>query len=267
MVGPLVRGVLRSIAGRDRPVWRLLRSPALRFRVFHDPLDCLIYALLVSLPRVRFLQIGANDGRTGDRLWSFRRYPSWSGVLVEPQEAAFHRLAMNYRRWPGRFDLVNVAVAATPGVRPFYHLAEGEEIPGHFDQLGSLDEALVDRHRRRLSLPDALPIEVTEIRCVTLADLLDHSGVVNVVAIDAEGSDAAIVAQLDLAADRPEVLAYEHIHLTGENRAATTGGLEASGYATLSAGPDTVAVAREGLQRLPRLAEAWAVILAAGGRV
>ena len=259
-VRPVVRSALRPLLGRERPLWRFVRSPALRFAAFRDPLDCLIHALLISLPRVRFLQIGANDGRTGDRLWTFRRFPAWSGTLVEPHGAVFQRLAANYGPWPERFHLVNAAVASTPGVRPFYHLGEGQNLPGHTDQLGSLDESLLDRHRRELGLGDGRPLGVSEVLCVTLPDLLEQSGAVNLVVVDAEGSDAAILARMDLATHRPEVVAYEHVHLTEEDREATAARLEAGGYALFLARHDTLGVSREGLRRLPRLARAWAVI-------
>src|SRR5262245_16387369 len=94
--------VLKRIAGRDQPVWRALPFPKLRHALFRDDLDTVIHGLIASQSRVRFIQIGSNDGIFCDPLWTFRRYPNWFGILVEPVEPLFRMLAANYAPWARR---------------------------------------------------------------------------------------------------------------------------------------------------------------------
>src|SRR3954468_10330611 len=49
---------------------------------------------------VAFLQIGANDGVTGDPIRAFVTRYGWHGVCLEPQPEAFARLQATYRDQP-----------------------------------------------------------------------------------------------------------------------------------------------------------------------
>jgi FkbM family methyltransferase len=264
-----LRAALRPLAGREQGIWRRLRSPALRYLAFSDALDCLLYGLLISLPRVRFLQIGANDGRTDDPLWTFRRYPHWSGILVEPADGPFRRLSANYAPWSGRFTLVKAAVGAASRLLPLYHFPAGPGVPAHLDQVASLDEALVLHHRSRLAMPAEVPVTNSQVRCVTFAELCHAHDLaaLNVLVIDAEGSDAAILAQVDLTWLRPELLLFEHVHLSDDLRATMLRRLGAAGYETFAVGHDTLGVAAEALQRLPLLRRAWRLVRRPPARV
>ena len=100
-----LRSALRPLAGRERTVWRLLRAPRLRYWFFRDPLDVLIYSVLMSEPDVHVISVGSNDGRQNDPIWTFRFYRSLRGLLVEPFGPAFRRLESNYAPWGERFTL------------------------------------------------------------------------------------------------------------------------------------------------------------------
>ena len=49
-----------------------------------------------SQDKVRFIQVGANDGVFGDPLREFIKSFGWEGILVEPQPDVFHHLLDNY---------------------------------------------------------------------------------------------------------------------------------------------------------------------------
>jgi FkbM family methyltransferase len=258
----LLRAAVRPVLGRDRPIWRTLRSPRLRYVAFGNPVDAVIYSLLISLPRVRFIQIGSCDGQTNDPLWTFREYPNWSGVLVEPFEPVFRRLEKSYEEWRDRFTLVNVAVGPERGMKPFYHLRETDPPSDHHDQLGSMDDALVRRHASHFSLADEGAVVVSQVRCVTLADLCDAHEIatLDVVHIDAEGSDAVIIEQFDFERYDPTVVLYEQVHLSQDEKDAALGRLSAYGYEAVSLGTDALAVRRAEVDRLPALRTAWRMV-------
>ena len=77
-----LRSMLRPVLGRERTIWRALPWPRPRHRLFRDDIDCVIFALLVSLRHVFFIQIGSHDGRTGDPVWTFRRHPHLSPIAL-----------------------------------------------------------------------------------------------------------------------------------------------------------------------------------------
>lgn len=256
-----IRRVARTVVGRDRWVWRTLASPRLRWSAFHDPADLLVYALLLSLPRVRFIQIGSNDGRTNDPLWSFRNYPHWRGVLVEPDPAAYAHLVRNYRGRGDRFVPVNAAIGEVSGSIPFHHLARDDRAGGHWSQLGSLDRALVERHAEMAGAPGE-PVVSTRVRSLSFDDLCRELqiGEFDLLHVDAEGSDAVVLAQVELRTRKPAVVVYEHVHLTPEERAACRRRLLEGGYRVVSAVMDTMAVEEVSLRRLRRLRTAWDLV-------
>jgi FkbM family methyltransferase len=257
----LVRRMVRPLLGREARVWRWLPSPRVRRLCFADPIDCVIHALLVSKRRVRFIQIGSNDGRTNDPLWTFRRYTSWSGLLVEPLESAFARLSRNYAPWKDRFTLVRAAIAPESGPRLFHHFLETKELRADHDQLGSLDPEHVRRHSRRLG-PESPTVVASEVQGLTFRNLLDMHGVdtPDLLHIDAEGADDAILRQVALEHDPPAVLLYEHVNLGMERSAALRARLDAAGYDTLEVGADTLAVSGKALMTLPALRAAWRLV-------
>lgn len=259
--------LLRPVAGRDRVVWRALRAPRLRYAVFRNRIDCIIYGLLVSRPLVFFIQIGSNDGRTGDWLWTFRRHRSWSGILVEPVEAVFGRLQENYAPWETRFRFERSAVGKENGSRPFYcvEAAEGSTLGG--DQLGSLDEQLVRRHAQQV-LGEGARVMETTVNCVTLRELCRKHDVrsLDLLAIDAEGVDYQILQQLDWDQYSPSLVLYEHVHLSPADRRCALALLARMGYQVASIGGDTIAVRQKALSAMPLLRKAWKIVLASADR-
>jgi FkbM family methyltransferase len=196
---------------------------------------------------VCFAQIGSNDGVRGDPL---RRLvlanPEWTGVFAEPVPELFARLRSNYPD-ARRLRFQQVAVAAKTGRRSLFTVsahasrALGGRLPSWYDQLGSFDaEHLVAHLGKRIR-----PFLVAhDVECVSLAELLARSGLgpVDLLHVDAEGSDHEILAQLDLAAHPPSVVLFEHAHLRPEARRALAERLRSAGYRLSRHGGDTLAL-------------------------
>ncbi len=251
-----LRRLIRPILGRESPAWRWIPWPPARFACFRDPVDCVIHALLASRRAVGFIQVGAHDGVIHDPLWSFRRYPNWSGVLVEPAPGPCARLRENYRPWGDRFRIEEAAVDAHPGSRGFHEFVV-EDGRGDLDQLGSLSPAHLERHA-----PPGASVSTRTVRCVTLAELGVAHGVSvpDVVVVDAEGHDGRILDTLDLTGAAPAVILYEDVHLEPEERIASKERLEGHGYRTLGIGADTLAVCGAVLGANATLRRAWSVV-------
>jgi hypothetical protein len=70
-----------------------------------------------------FVQIGSNDGVSGDPLHAYIKRFGWQGVLVEPLLHLYRELMHAYAGIPGiRFE--NAAIAERSGARAFYYLRD-----------------------------------------------------------------------------------------------------------------------------------------------
>lgn len=168
------------------------------------------------------VQIGANDGKTGDPLHELvLAHRDWSALFVEPVPFLFERLKQNYGA-DARFRFEHAAIAEASGAMDFYYLpAEAKkaapDLPPYFDQLGSFNKAHIFAH-----FPGIAEELIASIRVptLTLPELLAKHRIerLDLLAIDTEGHDWAILKQLDLAATQPGVILLEHAHLRFEER-------------------------------------------------
>jgi len=188
----------------------------------HHPRS-LVRQILGGKDRVQVVQIGSNDGHSGDPIRPLLiRHPSWKALLVEPVRYVFEHLCRIYGNNP-RFKFENIAIAETTGSRPFYYVAAAARqhfpyLPGWFDQLGSFDREHIMRH---FDSKLASFIVAENVPTVSLATLLERNGIgsIDLLHIDAEGSDWMILRQLDFARYDPKIVWFEHRHLSESDKA------------------------------------------------
>src|SRR5580658_9569628 len=98
-----------------------------------------------------FIQIGSNDGRSGDPIYQYVKQFKWTGILVEPVPHVFKRLRQTYRQMEGLF-FVNAAVDVEDGYRTFYRIEENYEagIPIWYTQIGSFKKELILKHKHSI---------------------------------------------------------------------------------------------------------------------
>jgi FkbM family methyltransferase len=163
-----------------------------------------------------FVQIGAYDGRESDPIHASIRRHHWKGVLVEPQPDAFERLKRNYEGCPGLI-FENVAIADRKCSRPFYKLKDSHARLFHADH-GTLSSFSAEHILKHLSEPvDAgQALDAIQIPCIALSDLLDRHGVekIDLLQIDAEGYDFEIIKTVPFDKVSPQIIHFEHAHLT-----------------------------------------------------
>jgi FkbM family methyltransferase len=219
----------------------------------------LIRAFADANPSAFFVEIGSNDGEQHDHLRPFILGRDWNGIMVEPVPYVFERLRANYGH-VDRVALENVAIGPRDGTLPFYHLVDATEderrdLPDWYDGIGSFSRDAVLSHRR--DIPDVdRRIVAADVQVVTFESLCDRHGAdrVDLLLIDTEGYDWEIIRAIDLTARPPQLLVYEHYHLTPDDRAACAEHVRAAGYRTLEEGFDTFCV-RDGVDE--RLARAF----------
>jgi FkbM family methyltransferase len=233
---------LKSIAAK------LERHPtAYRFaRSIYTKLVATEYGYLSSFARAQrdvfFLQIGAHDGKANDKLYDFVRKYHWRGVLVEPVPYLFDRLVNNYR---GLHNLAfeNKAVAERNGRRTFYWLRQTEDaLPYWYDQIGSLHEQIILSHRD--DIPNIEDYIVAEpVDCITFETLVETHAIsrIDVILIDAEGSDLHVLQQIDFYRFSPKLVIYEHKHLSAADKQTARQLLKARGYSIYTGDMNDVA--------------------------
>lgn len=190
-----------------------------------------------------FVQIGSNDGVTGDPIHDLiRANPQWRGLFIEPLAEPFARLTESYR---GREGLMfeQVAIADKEGARPFYFVpreaGEGRSLPVRFDQMGSFNREHIVKHGAAL---DPLIVETT-IRCRPLRSVLFAYSVphVDFIHIDTEGYDYEILKQIDFKGFGVRLVLYENVHLSKIDADNAETLLRASGFEIINCGFDTLA--------------------------
>ena len=208
------------------------------------------FELLLRLQRLRssspfnFVQVGAQDGVTGDKIYEHVVAESWEGILVEPRGAMFARLKENYEGRAG-LAFVQCAISGRAGSEVLFALdPEDRELPAWAHGLGSFDLEVLLKHEDQL--PGIRERVVTEaVSCRTWGELFSEFPLpkVDLLQIDVEGRDFELLRLFPFRRTRPGLVRYEHKHLSPEDRVAAEALLVGLGYAPLIGPQDTVAFA------------------------
>ena len=179
-----------------------------------------------------FVQIGSNDGITGDNLYNLVTKFGWRGVLVEPVPYIFKKLKENYK---GNKGLIfeNVAIAQKNGYKNFYRVKKNNNPanPIWYDHISSFEKEVVLKHKSRIpSFEKYFTRE--KIKTITLKRLLSRNKVkkIDLLNIDTEGYDFQIIKRIDFEKIKPKMVLYEHIHLSEKDKKACAKLLKKNGY-------------------------------------
>ena len=183
-----------------------------------------------TFPEASVVQIGANDGFSGDPLARWFEVTRWGGLLVEPIPHLAEALA---RRHAGRpwIAVERAAIAETDGEVTLYRVADAPGAPAWYQQLASLDRAVLLKHQG--AIPDLESRVIAEaVPALTIPSLLARHRIarIDLLVIDAEGLDGRILRQFDFTRFRPWLIMFEHQHLESADKAATLAMLRRHGY-------------------------------------
>ncbi|HUL50045.1 MAG TPA: FkbM family methyltransferase [Gemmatimonadales bacterium] len=183
-------------------------------------LELAIAYALAQRRELTVIQVGAFTGGSADPLRALVRKYHLQGIVVEPEPRAFAVLTQVYADTP-HMKPVNVAVAESEGVRTLYSFA-GKHIP---------QSSLHRSHLLRYGVA-ARDIQGFDVRCVTLVTLMQEHGLqrCDVLQIDAEAHDYAIVRSIDFEVCAPLVIRFEHQHMSKRQQNECVERLAARGY-------------------------------------
>jgi len=188
------------------------------FRRMHA--DALLSDFAKAVPDAVFLQIGVNDGLTGDPLHHLIARPAvrWRGVMVEPVAHLFAQLSQRYANNPA-IQLEQAAIGETDGTAFIYRVNTMNDDSLWLDQLPSLNRATLQRTAAQLGA-SADRIMTENVNCLRVDALLKRHNIerLDLLVIDTEGWDWKILRQFDLDRLRAKLILYEHQHLPDEDR-------------------------------------------------
>jgi FkbM family methyltransferase len=237
-----IRGTVRTVANRfGYDIVPLRRRAEHKF----DLLGLLVEKGLAAGSNFRFMQVGANDGLRADPLHHLVVRYRLSGILIEPLPDFFSQLKANYSGSP-QLEFENCAVAARDGVLPFYRIRADAPVPDAAHGLGSFDRSNLTSRRQGIPGLDAF-IEEVKVPAKTVATLRRQYGIeyLSLLVVDAEGFDADVVRSVLASGLRPEVIVYEHVHLSPRTHDELAERLASGGYALLETAMDVYAVRSE----------------------
>jgi FkbM family methyltransferase len=242
----LVPAIRKAEAFGQRYGYRLSWTPPALIQKADAELDFdlefIIAHLMLHKPTPFFIQIGANDGQSNDPLYRFITRFNWRGILLEPVPEAFALLQETYAG-NDRLQLLNAAIAERDGSRTIYTIRQDAATFEKAHQFSSFRREAVLRQTEWV--PDVMErIEEKPVRCLSLETLLrDHvSGeTVDVLMIDTEGYDLAILRMIDFARMRPSIICYEHVHMNKKEQNEAASRMIAQGYRMARDNLDTVA--------------------------
>jgi FkbM family methyltransferase len=241
--------MIRSLAARSLSARQKsnLRSLAYRFGGYRlRPVEQLVEQVVLHDGAQSFLQIGANDGYFSDpiNLAIFRH--GLSGTFVEPQPNYFAELQKTYSKFPGMV-YVPCAIATEPGTMTMYSLdCSSGRLPGWAHGVGTLSREQIRKFGDQIDDIDSY-IRSQDVACITVAELLRRAAHPDpdIVVVDAEGFDHAILSQFDFAQLSTRLVIYETESMNKADAADLAQKLEAAGFVLLDADQDTVALRRD----------------------
>jgi len=194
-------------------------------------------------PGIYFIQVGANDGQSGDPIYKYVNRDKWQGILIEPLKYVFDALKYNYRHCSGLI-FVNAALSDTVGEKEFYKIEEKEELMREgFHQLASFNKDVILKHAHRLENMEQY-IVTEKIKTVTFDSLVKEYNIAHVTLmhIDTEGYDFEVLKMFPFKKFLPRVVLFENKHLSAADNAAADKLLHEHGYKLFSLGDDTLAI-------------------------
>lgn len=197
---------------------------------------------------VFFMQVGTNDGATGDPFYRHIRLRGWQGILVEPLADEFAQLKKNHKNNPNLI-FENVAISNKVETKKFYSIDKTQgDLPFWVNKLSSFDPKIP---QEVCDLYDNAVLISKDVECSTINHIVEKHGnrPLDLLLTDTEGYDFEILKTIDFSKVKPKMLIYEHRHLSEEDYAASVALLKSQGYYVFKDEYDTIGFTNETLKQ------------------
>jgi len=185
-------------------------------RIVQIPLSEQILNTLRKREKIKFLQIGANDGISFDCLYDYATQYQWQGVVVEPLGDFYKLLCNNYKNYP---NIIPVKYAINDNqeeinlfkLNPDYYIYYLDWAKG----IASFSQDHLVKHNI-----DKKHILIEKVNCISLMKLIEKFKLedIDYLQIDTEGFDAEVIKMIDFNVVNPKIIKYEIKHLNHKQR-------------------------------------------------
>lgn len=208
----VVKQFMRDFARRKG--YMVGKHPSVPFQPFSVFDVCVLLLMRTKGEGLRFVQVGANDGRYGDSISKFALNYPWRGILIEPQPIIFEKLRQNYAAASDRMIFENIAItgAETTELTLYRGCKVATQDAVHAASVVSSSARLV---AQQLGVSES-ELEKFSVPCKTLDTLLSqhHWHQFDILMIDTEGLDQIVLQTLSLDLLQPLIVQFEHGHLS-----------------------------------------------------
>lgn len=193
--------------------------------------------LLKCCDEVVTVQVGAFDGLTSSPISKLLSHSHSRAFLIEPQPAACSLLRERFKHNP-RITIIEAAIAPMSGSALLY-MPIGES----HSQLSSLSPSHLPLR--------SLAANAIKVNALNAEDLVRQNGIncIDLLQIDAEGSDWSVLQQFLSLGFQPKVINLETFHLSKPDRLQLTEKLQAMAYLLVDHNLDTLAVSQSFLDQ------------------
>jgi FkbM family methyltransferase len=199
--------------------------------------------------------VGANDGFNQDPIHRYIRRDAWKGILLEPLKDVYTNYLEKLYRKNKNVITLNAAIDTRDGELPIYRIsfsdarwATGLTSFRKEVILNAIHSGYVKKKAQKqgVQIPDKTDdyIKEEKVECISFGSLLDryHVAKINWLQIDTEGYDFEIIKMFDFEKMKPEVIVYEHFHLSEEDLMQCEIFLNSNNYLTKKNGVNTIAI-------------------------
>ena len=257
LIRKLLKGVVRPFGFEIVPPQSMSFDRGVDGKVGQISFEGVLHAYLAARPDAFFVQLGSHDGQTGDPLFQVIDNTGIRGLLVEPQLDLFNALVKRHGE-NRRLIFERAALSNSDGSIELYKADPtfwaANELPGEVvSQIASLDANQIRKHveqfgGKKLAERESEYLTSETVPALTLSSLLEKHGIssVDILQVDCEGFDYEILQMVDWTRPTPDIVHFEHVHLSESDRLAAWSLLEKHGYRLyLSGGINTLAIAGE----------------------
>jgi len=214
------------------------------------------------------IQIGANDGFSGDPISMFIKKDKWKGVLVEPQKYVYDNfLTKVYKKNKG-VHTICAAIGSKSETQKLYKIGfsnmrwatglasfQKDTIEKAFDD-GYIQECC---EKYNIQMPVDLNERIVsqDVTIISPDDLIKKYNIesIDLLQIDTEGYDFEVIKMFDIPKLSPKAIVFEHKHLKQRDTEACYSHLKEYNYKLKKIGSDTVAVKNPSSSRLIKFFE------------
>jgi len=204
------------------------------------------------------IQIGANDGVGNDFLYKFKSKID-QGILLEPRTDTYKLLVKNYAG-DRTFHPYHAALDQADGYRNLYKISfsnsrwatglssfKKQVIINHFDN-GYVQKKAAEEG---VKLPEDKSnwITVEKVKTTSFQSLIKEFKLAKIdwLLIDTEGFDHEVIKMFPFEEMRPDIVLFEHMHLSEPDYKKTLNLLQDNNYISYREGRDTISLNKENL--------------------